>query len=412
MIGVVEMNYLSWEECRILLIELCEIEIIGERFDTSSKGYMAKYNSKDYYLLRTSVENLTKDFPVEISNRERIFHILYNFKSFLNIRCHNCNKPVIFRSYFYGYSDSCCAKCSKLSKEKYLKGIETKLDRYGIASFTNVEKTKQTKLERYGDENYNNLEKHKKTNLEKYGDENYTNVELNKQTKLERYGDENYNNRDKANETFSEKYGDINYRNTEKRLETVDRVYGGYYHMQKTLRDNNMEKYGVEYPFQSIEFRDKADDTRLQLYGSKDYRNFDKQQQTMVDRYGVDWRQNLFIMYSKISQELFYSIYNELPQDLQIHIHFGELNKEYRVSKNIQNTSSYFYDFVITNIKLCIEFDGDYWHSTIEAIESDRIKQEFIENIGFKVIRIRECDYRSDKPKIINYCLNNILKML
>jgi len=61
----------------------------------------------------------------------------------------------------------------------------------------------------------------------------------------------------------------------------------------------------------------------------------------------------------------------------------------------------------ITNIKLCIEFDGVYWH-TDKNKKRDERKQKFLEILNFQVIRINELDFYKDSEKIIKYCLNKI----
>lgn len=64
--------------------------------------------------------------------------------------------------------------------------------RYGAATFTASEAGKQqvaqTKLERWGDSKYNNSTQNKLTKTEKYGDPHYNNGDKNSQTCLERYG--------------------------------------------------------------------------------------------------------------------------------------------------------------------------------------------------------------------------------
>jgi len=75
--------------------------------------------------------------------------------------------------------------------------------------------------------------------------------------------------------------------------------------------------------------------------------------------------------YSKSSQDFFWSIYNLLPQNLKDKCYFKELNNEFVVAKNRQ---CYLYDFVISNINFCIEFNGDFWHANPKNyIESDLI---------------------------------------
>ena len=46
--------------------------------------------------------------------------------------------------------------------------------------------------------------------------------------------------------------------------------------------------------------------------------------------------------------------------------------------------------------KLCIEVDGDYWHSLPKRIQQDKRKDTFLKNKGYKVVRIKECDIHNN----------------
>jgi very-short-patch-repair endonuclease len=53
-----------------------------------------------------------------------------------------------------------------------------------------------------------------------------------------------------------------------------------------------------------------------------------------------------------------------------------------------------------------IEFDGDYWHSKEEQIIKDKLRDEFLSNKGYLILRIKEFSYRDNKEKVINECLD------
>lgn len=133
---------------------------------------------------------------------------------------------------------------------------------------------------------------------------------------------------------------------------------------------------------------------------------------------------------SNISQELFDKIYNELPKELQNSTHYHNLNKEFG-KLSFDKKKYFFYDFVISNIKFCIEFNGDDWHAnptkylpdevppiyqfpdrdlkTAKQIwEDDRYKQSTLTREGFKVIYVWESSYEKDKEKTIKKCLEYI----
>lgn len=111
--------------------------------------------------------------------------------------------------------------------------------------------------------------------------------------------------------------------------------------------------------------------------------------------------------YSKLSQELFWKIKTN-------DCYFAEYNKEFG---SHSNTGYYFYDFVDTKLKKCIEFNGDYWHLnpnlyredhqthygyTAEQIwEKDKMKIDHIKSLGYDVMIIWESEYLNKPNKVI-----------
>lgn len=114
--------------------------------------------------------------------------------------------------------------------------------------------------------------------------------------------------------------------------------------------------------------------------------------------------------YSKISQELFWSILNHfIKNDICIDdVHFATkfdngLNNE--ISIRLDSGKIIKPDFIF-NTKI-IEFYGDYWHSDKRGtIESDMLREQLIRSSGYQLFIVRENDYRNDKNKITKDCLN------
>lgn len=136
--------------------------------------------------------------------------------------------------------------------------------------------------------------------------------------------------------------------------------------------------------------------------------------------------QKLCCGYSKISQELFWSIYNCLSEDDKRHCYFQELNQEFGKLDKL-NKSYRKYDFVITHKKVCIEFNGNYYHAdpklykSTESIshpggvkrvrsiwDDDKIKKELIKSHGYSIMYVWEDDYASDPQRTVNNCLKYI----
>lgn len=113
--------------------------------------------------------------------------------------------------------------------------------------------------------------------------------------------------------------------------------------------------------------------------------------------------------YSKISQQLFDSIYEQLPIKLKSHVKYFTRGGEEKFYINESDTDMriMFIDFKCGNA--IIEFDGDYWHSFPETIKRDKIKNHILESRGYALLRIREADYTSNKEAVTQNCINFIL---
>ena len=126
------------------------------------------------------------------------------------------------------------------------------------------------------------------------------------------------------------------------------------------------------------------------------------------------------LSYSKISQELFWNIYNEIKNDYK-EIYFATLehndndydnittrkkiNFEYYY-RNDDIKKGYFLDFYIKDNNKVIEFDGDYWHHRDSQTEENDIKKEkILLDAGFKILHIKELNYRKNSDKILKECI-------
>lgn len=120
--------------------------------------------------------------------------------------------------------------------------------------------------------------------------------------------------------------------------------------------------------------------------------------------------------FSKISQELFWEIYNKLIEEKEF-IFFAELGENKLLDNSGINNEYYLKisdrfllpDFINVKTKKIIEFDGTYWHGKNIIRSANRLRDEerdsiLIEN-GYKVIHIKEEDYKINKDKIIKDCL-------
>lgn len=128
---------------------------------------------------------------------------------------------------------------------------------------------------------------------------------------------------------------------------------------------------------------------------------------------------------SRISQRLFWEIMRVVPAEHQAHTYFAEHQHEYALYDR-NNECFYLYDFVITSLKICVEFHGDVWHGnpllfnetdtpnpyqksqTCRDIwEHDAIKRKCIEDRGYTMKVIWESDYIKN-PECINQLIQEI----
>jgi hypothetical protein len=110
--------------------------------------------------------------------------------------------------------------------------------------------------------------------------------------------------------------------------------------------------------------------------------------------------------YSKISQKLFWSIYEKM--DEKSNCYFYELNDEFTFYVWNEHFTIINVDFKIGN--KIIEFDGDYWHSTEKQKEIDKLRDTYLIGKGYDVLRIKEGDFKKNSGKVIEKCLTFIKK--
>ena len=166
------------------------------------------------------------------------------------------------------------------NKQSANKSKDTKLKRYGSATYNNRKKASQTNLDKYGVSNPYRLDRAKNKAKEvinsKYGvDYFFENRTLFETISMDRYGTkhpmQNKNVKDKLDNTKYERYGDKNYNN------------------QILFEDTFLKRYGVRRPFYLEIFKNKSKHTKLERYGDENYHNVEQALQTTYARYGKDY---------------------------------------------------------------------------------------------------------------------------
>lgn len=250
--------------------------------------------------------------------------------------CDYCGQEITMQYRDHIKRGDCCRKCfTKKAKD-------TIQSRYGVDNVMHIQnvkdKVKQTNLEKYGCvctvHNPKIKAKVKETNITKYGNEYYFGSEEGKQNiqqiRDNRTEEEKQNILNKMKSTCLEKYG-------------VENVFTSSSTQQKII-DTNMEKYGVPYAIMNENVKAK-------------------QIQSMIDNHNNR---------TSKQEKKCYKLIKKSYQDCEPSVRCGK----------------YTLDCVLNykNVKIDIEYDGWYWHQKMQ--EHDKIRNDFILDKGYKIIRI------------------------
>lgn len=120
--------------------------------------------------------------------------------------------------------------------------------------------------------------------------------------------------------------------------------------------------------------------------------------------------------FSKVSQGLFWEISKELD-DLS-NIYFAQLDENKQKDSSGVNhelrlklEKLILPDFIDVKKGRIIEFDGTYWHEVKNKKyefdkNPDTIREKILIDNGYKVLRIKESDYKNDKNGTLQKCMN------
>lgn len=111
---------------------------------------------------------------------------------------------------------------------------------------------------------------------------------------------------------------------------------------------------------------------------------------------------------SKISQELFWAIYNNLDEKYQRYCKFHELNEEEKFFFWLNKKSKcYKVDFKCG--KYILEFNGVYWHEIrFNKSEYDLERKKNLESIGYYVDIVKDVNYIKNKNLILEQITKKI----
>ena len=285
--------------------------------------------------------------------------------------------------------------------------------------------------------------------------------EFMKQRWLNEYGVDNpakcENIKEKIKHTQFQKYGKFAF-NTNKQRETMIERYGVDNPMKsdvckRHMRENNLEKYGYEHTFQVPDFKEKARKTNLLKYGDVnplggnsilraniDYHLTEEHKRkirdTLTRKYGGIGSGSDYIKH-KIEETCMkrygsktYPCFadakniknskgeNELASKIKEKFDLIILRNVKNLMKEI---SFHEIDIYLPEIKLGIEYNGNYWHDKDRYLNEvtnnifeckERMKDYYAIQNGFDLIQIFEDDYLHDKENVLNFIYAEIEKKL
>ncbi len=147
-------------------------------------------------------------------------------------------------------------------------------------------------------------------------------------------------------------------------------------------------------------------------------KRYSKRKDTMIEKYGQ------YVLSSGRKSKSSIEFFNLLTKDLvgigvnKERIIGGDVTEKEFARTDFDRGRTYFYDYVLLDQKLIIEYNGLYWHaredneenwrsnikSFSESIEYDKIKKNFIEEKGYTLIYVWEDENFDERRKeIIDY---------
>lgn len=222
------------------------------------------------------------------------------------------------------------------------------------------------------------------------------------------------------------------------------------FYKDKGMNDKEIES--TLEKFREESFKDRILDTQIEYYLNQGYTEEEskkllKERQTTftlekcILKYGEEkgkevyterqnkWQNSLLVNgnlkygYSKASQELFLEILRYYNIDDIKYIYFATKNNEYRLNR--ETSGIWIYDFTDLKNKKMIEYNGDQYHANPKMFNENDTPHPFRKQYtskdlwkkdedkigaavkkGFSVFTIWDSEYRKDKEKTIQKCLD------
>lgn len=396
--------------------------------------YKNKFNHNDYILNSEEYKEiviLTSFLRNDVKMIQRIWHLENDV--FYVPKCCICGQETSFNIKSKRYNTTCCKNCkSEYYKTVRLKKIEkTSIEKYGVSNPMQndliKEKLKQTFIEKYEVENPSQvkefLEKSNQTHIEKYGSKRYNQTEEGKlkqrQLFFQKYGVFNPMNlqssKDSLIKTNLRLYGKEYYQQTEEGKERISKTQkqkSNKFWEQKRQKsiETNQIKYGVDYYMYTDEYTKERQHINLQNFKEKLIKDgyYDIGYRIIKNIGNGDYQLYCPICKQKFIINRSHVYYKRSIKNYNICVNCNPLKKQYsfmekqlldyikiiykgKISENNRLViSPYELDIYLPELKLAIEFNGDYWHANpkIYLEENKRIsKIRYKDNLKSEICR-------------------------
>ena len=376
--------------------------------------YICKDSGKQY--------NTWTGLSLYVTNKLKITHKDFydNIFNGKKIKCHFCKNDGRFISIKNGYSNLCKNKeCIKKSRQTFT------ID--GIMYYKSCTKKEAKKIlqEKIKENQYKN---------KKHSDK-YTEKELKENSNrcIDFWLKKGYNEED-AKEKVST-YQKNNAKNHSFKLKNDDFYLKEFKQKLKTCIEYWLKKgYNTDEAKQKLKERQTtfSKEICIEKYGEVEglkrwqerqdlwlttMNNKSDEEKALINKK----RLHNFSGYSKVSQEIFWKLYNRFKNN---DIYFEELNREF-ILYNTELKKHYKPDYIDFTNKKIIEYNGDYWHCNPKTYESnyyhklkkeyakdiwkyDNIKINYFKKLGYDVLIIWEKDFKQNSDNIIKQCIEFI----
>jgi len=317
-----------------------------------------------------------------------------NLKSKNEGKCYFCDNEAIFKGMTQGYHKICSSK-ECLGKTRATCTYEFLMYKYNLSKKDAIYLMNK-RAEYRGEKIKNGLQKSFETNDKFFKEKSRQCVEF--------WLKKGYNKKD-AEIEVKKSFDDIHTKTWKKRRENPE-----LYQDVNTAQIGYWLKKGYSQKESKKKISERQTTFSLQI---------------CIDKYGIKkgneiWlnRQMKWIKnykknnFSKISQELYWSIFNYIKEDNEIY--FATLkngikddsgkNNEFRLSLD---NCVVLPDFFIKNKNKIIEFDGTYYHrNNPENKKRSKERDVAIIRNGYEILHIKEKDYKKNKKEVTQQCID------